>query len=511
MIFMKKLVAISVLLVGLAAAVFAQDDEGKWQFGFMARYSTDLLLAKSATGEATEKIGSDTYKKEFGKLNKGWIGFFADHELHSWTPLPAPDSRLSLSIKNSGDGYDLYADIAVDEWAHAWAGGMTVGKFLTTGEPKTDWYARGTAGIFNAQVGTASYGGWVSTRATWNDWYGWNQLCRFGVWRGNDKDHDYYVTNDFRIWTEWGNIFGIGVALGDNFRVSLGYKFDGAESGGIWDDGTANKSWINGSFMLNGRLTDAIAFDLFYAVKGSDPDTFSRPASAAGVNNPDGYWINTIGAYVGIDAIDNLGLSLGFAVNFDAYDKGGRLAASDVGDPSKSTPVTFTAPIYSGIDIRLSFNGIDKIGLTFNNNVSLASVKGKGKPADDLDEYILGFGGRPIYDGYSQDWFHWDTELKASLGFIDDVGLTLHLGNRIGVNTDVSEPSGGDKATMTTTENKFRVSLNANYGVGSVSVGIGLFLGIESSTTDIVAKDYTFNGTKNQFTFGIPILFNVAF
>jgi hypothetical protein len=501
---MKKLVAISVLFVILAAAVFAQDDEGKWKFGFMARFTTDLFLAKSQSGKITE-TGQDT--TEFGKFNKGWTQFFGNHELHSWTPLPAPDSRLSLSIANSGEGYDVFADIAVDEWANQWADGtLTVGQFLLNGTPNTDWYAKGTAGIFNAQVGTASYGGWVSTRATWNDWYGWNQLCRFGVWRGNDKDNDYYVSDDFRTWTEWGSVFGVGVALGDNFKVSLGYKLDNAEATGIWEGPTTTKSFINGSFMLNGRVGEGIAFDLFYAIKGHDDNTFAR-----NVGDPDGKWINTIGAYIGIDAIQNLGLSIGYAVNFDAYDKAAREDPNNPGDQRKALPVSWTAPLFSGIDIRLSYSGIDKIGLNFNNNISLAGVKGKGKSTDPLDEVLVDLSGTPIYEGSSQDWFHWDTELKASFAFIENVGLTLHLGNRFGMNTEVNDPSGGTKTTRTATENKFRVSLNANYGIGAVTVGLGLFLGVESSGNKIETTGYTKESNTDVMTFGIPIMFNVAF
>jgi hypothetical protein len=527
MIYMKKLVAISVLFVMLSAAVFAQDDEGKWKFGFTAQYTTDLLLAKSASGksEETRTVGSTstTWKNEFGAFNKGWINFFGNHELQSWTPLPAPSSRILLSIANSGENYDVYADISMDGWANEWANGKGVLDFLSSGY--ADWYAKGTAGIFNAQVGTSGYGGFVSTRATWNDWYGWNQLCRFSVWRAYGDEGGFLVGNDFRTWPTWGNIAAVGIALGDNFKFSLGYSIktdqeyaagsngtnDNAGDGkdiNWWGDGTDTKSWINGSFMLNGRITDAIAFDLFYAVKGNDDNTFSRVVGA-----PNGSWGNIIGAYIGIDAIENLGLSLGYTVNFNAYDAGGRTNTSDA---TKVDPITFTAPIYSGIDIHVSYSGIDKIGLTFNNNISLASVKGQKYEAT-ADKYTLGFGefrsGTPDLPGEnaSQDWFHWDSELKASLGFIDGVPLTLHLGNRLGVTTNVTDPTGSSKTTTTNTSNEFRVSLNANYGVGAATLGTGLFFSIASTGYKLDEKDHTFDGTKNVTTFGIPIMFKVAF
>jgi hypothetical protein len=530
MIYMKKLVAISVLFAILTVAVFAQDDEGKWKFGLSAAFTTDLLLAKSASGNSTEKNATDTYTQEYGAFNKGWISFFGNHELQGWTPLPAPSSRLSLRISNSGENYDIWGDIALDGWVNQFANGMTIGQFLLNGTPETDWYAKGTAGIFNGQVGTASYGGFVSTRATWNDWYGWNQLCRFSVWRAVGPEGGFLVGNDFRTWSTWGNIAAVGIALGDNFKLSLGYsiKSDQENAAGSnstndnagdgkeinwWGDGTDTRSWINGSFMLNGRVTDAIAFDLFYAVKGQDTNTFSRVDG-----DPNGKWGNIIGAYIGIDAIENLGLSLGYTVNFNAYDAGGRANTSD---PAKIDPITYTAPIYSGIDLHISYSGIENIGLTFNNNISLASVKGQ-KIEATTDKYILGFeefgDGTPAHpktvlgEGASQDWFHWDSELKANLGFIEGVGLTLHLGNRLAMTTDVNDPpSPGTKSTRTNTSNEFRASLNASYGIGAVTFGAGLFFSLNSTGYKLDEKDHTFEGTKNVTTFGIPILFQVSF
>jgi len=518
---MKKLIAIAVLLVLLTTAVFAQD-EG-WKFGFMARYTTDMLFGASLSGKSEEtSTGQPTKTQEFGKFNKGWVNFFGNTELQSWTPLPAPDSRLSLSISHSGENHDVWVDIAMDGWVGKFADPntpLTVGQFLLNGEPKTDWYFKANAGPFNAQVGTAGYGGFVSTQATWNDWYGWNNLCRFGVW-GLELDNNgnvvpgWRVGDDFRTWPEWGPIAAVGAGFG-NFKFSLGYSMNNPVShGNIWDGGATNASHINGSFMVNGRVTDAIAFDLFYAVKGEDPDTFSRPNDTG--NPPAGKWDNIIGAYVGLGLVENLGLSLGYTANFAAYENSGFLPAGET-EWEKSKPRTYTAPIFSGVDIHASYSGIDRIGLTFNNNLSFAGVKGEEIKADS-EKIILNFAGNPYDKDLSQDWFHWDAELKASLSLVENLGLTVHLGNRLGVITNESSATvGGTTVTrkQTDTSNEFRVSVSAEYGIGGATIGTGLFFCVQSTLIDLEesggGSTHTFKANSDTVKFGMPLLIKVAF
>jgi hypothetical protein len=541
MIYMKKLVAISVLLAGLAAAVFAQD-EGKWKFGFSATYITDMLFTTAASGKSEYTTAAGTWKQEFGKYNKGTIEWFPNHQNGSnGTDTPNNyDNRLLLSISNSGDNYDVYGDIALDDWAND----FSVYNFLIAGA--ADWYAKGTAGIFNGQIGTSGYGGWVSTYGTWNNWYKWNQLCRFGVWRANGPEDGFIVGNDFRTWNEWGNILALGIAPVDNIRVSLGYRLNPHYIHWSWGpvradtpDPDDSKSYINGSFMLNGRAGDAIAFDLFYSVIGHDPNTFERPGRGtlnAGNKEatPDGMWSNIIGAYVGINAIDNLGLSLGYTANFNVYDKGSYLPGTET-DPLKSKARTYTAPIYSGVDVRLNYSGLDKIGLTFNNNVTFAGVKGKGKAGEDLDEHVLGLGegvtrngsgdmsGTNMlntswgntYDGTTYDWFHWDTELKATLALIENVNLIFHIGNRLGVKTTVVDVAAtSTKTTTKDTDNTFQAVLSAEYGMGGITFGAGLFFRLDSTVHNeevTGSAPTTFNGQRDVASFGIPVLLKVAF
>jgi hypothetical protein len=532
---MKKLIAIAVLFISLAAAAFAQDDSG-WKVGFSAQFVTDMLYATSAKAKwENTPAGGETETIDLPGANKGTVNFFGnrDNPFHS-----GPGQRLLLSLSNSGENYDVYVDMKLDDWVSGTGGGTGgnegwdghVMSLINAGN--ADWYLKGTAGIFNAQLGTASYGGWVSTQATWNNWIGWNSLCRFGVWRapGGGGD-DFIVSDEFRTWNTWGDIFGAGITFADNFRFSVGYRINPTFLGwGKWNPNTGDpyesKSSFNGSFMFNARISDAIAFDLFYSVIGADNDTAIRPVS--NYTAPPAFWRNTIGAYVGLNLIENLGISVGYTVNFNAYETGGYLDAANASYPERSQPVTWNAPIYSGIDIRVNFSGIDKLGLTFNNNVSFASVKSQKMEAGYNPVVTASLGESSVAglrnfpdtaEGTEESWFHWEGELKASLGFIDGVGLTVHLADRLGVMTeDFVDPwNNNNTSNRVGTSNEFRVSVFADYGIGAVTVGAGLYLGLESDL--YVGKWVTNNGTSTTSTsiksdvvkFGIPILFKVAF
>jgi len=582
---MKKLVAISVLFAGLATAVFAQSGgwSNEWKVGLSAMFITDMFYAAKVTGKTEETQETTitppiwgltktdgTTTKEIGKYDKGVTSFFPNSR--SLPGKPGGDYRLMLSLENSGENYSMWANIAMDDspgepWNvnKKWLNkdDFSVWKFFSEGRLLDDFGFHGTAGIFAADVGSKSApGGWVDTNATWGSWIAWSELNRFGIWRYIKRNGDSgsvggvnYHSDNFRSQNQWGNVFAVSITPVDNFRFALGYRFDAFDS--WWnpndiDTGakTDSRSNINGTFMLSGRPADVITFDVFYSVIGQDGNTFSRPADKFGYNDPEGKgWSNLIGAYVGINGIENLALSVGYTVHFNAYEGGGFLC--DDGDYAQSKAVTYNSPIYSGIDLRLGYSGIDKIGLKFNNNLSFAGVKGDKVGTDanrnhvykDTINLLLNENfndARTIGEGLSQDWLHWQSVLQANLGFIDGVGLEVTLGNNLGVLTEkidktvpdvsvVAPNSSTDKtdSTSTKTNNEFRATVGATYGVGNVKLGIALFLSwvndttvsegtytniytTPAGTTTTVFKR-TFKDSKDTVKFGIPIYFKVSF
>jgi hypothetical protein len=538
MIYMKKLVAISVLFAILTVAVFAQDDEGKWKVGFSAEFISDMLYTASMKAKSTYTPSSGTANTaEFGNYNKGVVSFFGNGP-----SITGFDPRLMMSLSNSGENYSVFASIDMDNWWKKHHETFSVWTFLQ-GAALTDWYAEGTAGIFYGVIGTKGFGGFVDTQANWGAGRNWlggderNNLNLFGVYRSGGG---FIVSDQFRTWPQWGAAAALSASFTDNFRFALGYKLDpdyGDEWGpnslkknGSWADyidPTYSHSNINASFMITVRPADAITFDLFYSVIGFDEDTMQRPAPAAGSRYaaPEASWANTIGAFIGLNIVENLGLSLGYTVNFNAYEKGSYLG-TETGAVSK--PVTYNAPIYSGIDLHIKYSGIENIGLTFSNNVSLAGVKGQKNyndpnPADSYDTLILGLGeigatGPSLLgEGRTQDWFHWHGQLTAELGFIEGVNLVFVLSDVLSATTTVSDlpaPT-STKSTNKYTENKLRATLGAETGAGGVTIGAGLTFALTSYQRDY---EYTATGGTTKATassdvleFGIPLYVKVSF
>jgi hypothetical protein len=349
---------------------------------------------------------------------------------------------------------------------------------------------------------------------------------------------------------QWGHVFAVGTQLGDNFKLGLGYRLNPGWSDYVafsgYNKGDA-KSSINASFLLSGKPVDMITFDLFYSVIGHDADTSGRLADNLGYNQPEtggawkttDDWRNIAGVYVGVNGIENLAISGGYTASFNVYDTGSFV--SNDGDIRKSEPVTYKAPIYSGVDLRVGYSGIDRIGLKFNNNVSFASV-----PSETYDalkykkELILGFDEKSVAKaGEATDWFNWRSVLQAQLGFIEGVGLEVALLNNLAVTTTntntISTPAVAAPGFTTTTAikgkdtattNDFRATVGAKYGAGNVSLGIALYFQWTStlseseqektvSTNNPLVSDNivktTGKSNDDVVKFGIPITFTVSF
>jgi len=424
---------------------------------------------------------------------------------------------------------------------------------LLDGHQRDDWGIKGNAGIFSLGIGPwATEAAWVDTNASWGSWLGPNTVNRFGLWLYSgdgisDITHidyaDYKHFNHFRTLGTWGEPFSVGMALGDNFKFTLGHMFTGWDPTGDNFNPKDNKSSVNGTFMLSGSPVDMINFDLFYAIQGKNDNTLSLPVNDFGYNPPSAKWLNNVGAYVQIKGIENLAISVGYSGWFNIYEAGSFVPDTGLRD---AKPVKFKAPLTSGVDLRIGFYGIDKIPLKFNNNVSFASVKGeKVDPEKYQDSVVLGFGGNNsataiLTEGKTQDWFTWTSTLRAELGFIEGVGLEVAFGNiysQAGTTTDTSDTQdlGAGIGSITTkvdgstkqTFNEFKAVVGAKYGVGNVNLGIALSLGIASrsldqksttttsstilGTSSTTTVEKTSNKVDTVVTFGVPIYFQVSF
>jgi hypothetical protein len=553
------LVAISVLFALLAVAVFAQDGgwSNPWKVGFSMKFSTDMFFTGKATGDTENKTTSTpavatdgTTSTEYGKqsYNKGVTNFFPNRR--ALPNGPGGDYRMSLSLRNTGENYDMNFNITLDDWMPILGnnydpGANLINKLINLTHMRDDYGIKGTAGIFSLGLGPwATEAAWVDGNASWGSWLNWGTVNRFGLWvyNGGAITHvsyqDYKHFNHFRTLGTWGEPFSVGVALGDNYKFTLGYMF-GYTPDAVGDL-KGSKSAINGTFMLSGSPVDMLAFDLFYAVQGQDPDTSTRPVGTGfGYEAPKARWLNNIGAYVQIKGIENLNLSVGYSLWFNAYEAGSYVDQADynaaiaagVLPATKAQSVTYQTPVTSGIDLRVGYSGIDKIGLKWNNNISFAGIKGT-----EFDEYkysstvVTGWSGTDALGKGTADWFNWCSTLRADLGFIEGVGLEVAIGSNLGVASATSE----DSITLgtTTTANKgsskqtlhdLQASVGLKYGVGNVSLGLALVFAAELKSSESENTRTTTTGattttvqtnrktTDNKVMFGIPIYFQVSF
>jgi len=543
---MKKIVAISVLLVLLSAAVFAQDDGSGWKIGFTAQLARDFFYTTKATGEYTREVSNSPSQP----LNDGtFTGNLGEHikgssNMWTYTGLPTGDQRLIVSLSNSGDHYKVYIDAKLDD---SWLSGFSLMSLLSG--DAADWEFSGDTGasgapvIFDGKVGTGRYGGFVPAYEFWNDWLGASDFNFFGVttmtpidpspdapppFQPKYQQSDNISTVDMDG-SPWRPVYALGATFGGNFRFAIGSTFGWGKdinAGGV-DNPVASASKIKGGFMLSGKNLGPLAFDLFYGINGGDDNTTIRGT---------GVWDNLLGVYLGLNVVENLGLSIGYTARFTKYET----QQVDIADYSSSPPATkpdyvafeVEAPVWSGVDIKINYNGIDKMGITFNNNLSFAGVAGVERKKDS-DTVVFGLDGTPSLEiggdpgaggkmnTNTQNWFAWTAVLGVSYSLTDNLSVTLAIFDQLGIYTteqDISYTGGSSNYKDTTTSNDLRTAIFAQYGVGNVTFGLGIqlfvktdsFESVDTSKWDGGSSEETFKGSLNVVRFGIPIFFKVS-
>jgi len=515
---MKKIVVFSVLLALLSAAVFAQDDGGSgWKVGFYAQLTRDFFYSSKASGEGERKVSSDpsndatdgTFTSKLGDYIKG------SSNLWTYTGLHTPDQRLLVSLSNNGDHHSVYVDVKLDD---SWLAGFTF-MDLVNGSA-ADWSfsgdtgASGAAVVFDGKVGTGRYGGFVSANEYWNDWIDSGNYNFFGVQKLTGFQQSDNLSTVDMDGSPWRPVYALGATFGGNFRLAVGSTFgggNGINAGGV-DNPVASASKVKGGFLLSGKNLGPLAFDLFYAVNGGDDNTVMRGT---------GVWENLLGAYVGLNIVENLGLSIGYTANFTKNETGQEL------DKDKWVAYETENPIWSGVDIKVSFNGIDKLGISFNNNISFASATGiPTKKREPGYTRVNGLDGSSMIiadkTSLTQNWFAYNAVLGVSYSLTDNLSVSLSFLNLLGVYTVESEDKATDDQTITDkstiTVDDFRTALIASYGVGNVSFGLGIQLWVDSasleSSHELKVKGgggtETVKSSASVVKFAVPIFFKVS-
>jgi hypothetical protein len=232
-----------------------------------------------------------------------------------------------------------------------------------------------------------------------------------------------------------------------------------------------------------------------------------------------------LGVYANATPIDGLGLSLGYSIQFGAYEKKNDI----VGVPPDLT-VTGEGSPWHGVDLRVNYTGIDKLGITFNNNASFLAVKGKdvtdGKtviPGIGIwtkhHDAVTGANPVPAYDEYylsgqygskfEESWFALYNALGLKYALSDALTADLQVANKLGIASGKAEGKDGPKCTT----DIFGVYAGVTY---TVAPGATIRGGFDIKSTayetytgsnDLGLGDKTFKA--GEFQFGIPLALKV--
>jgi len=509
---MKKIISFSVLLALLSAAVFAQEGSG-WKIGFTAQLARNFFYSTKAFGEYERSAtGQPTQTGKLGDYIDGSSNLFTWTSEHPWTGA-RPDNRLLISISNSGEHHSVYLDFKVDDtWIQEGA------KFsdLLNGDAADWWFSGDTGGIegavvvFDGKVGTGRYNGFVPVYELWDDWIQAGDYNFFGVQRTDRFQQSNNISAVGMDGDPWQAVYALGATFGGNFRFALGSTL-GSFNDGL-DNPYASASSVEAGFMLSAKGLGPLSLDAFYAINGNDRNTFVRGTGA---------WGNLFGVYAGLNIVENLGLSVGYTGNFLQNEK------QEEPDGTTTKPFDLINPLWSGIDIKVKFTGINKLSLTFNNNISFAAVKAGDEITKTGTNVIIGLDGNDFHlsgdlKDANQSWFAYNAVLGANYALSDRLSVTFALMNLLGVYSSDSKREGTGYSTTaksTITKDELRSSIHAEYTVGNVTVGLGLNLGLitdsyESQRDAANSGTSSTETTKITFTtvkFGVPLFFKVAF
>ena len=261
---MKKLIAISIVLVFLSSVAFAQEEKAL-SIGFSAGAYTDLLFFTKDSGADAEG-NTDYYDNIAGSLN-----FFNSSNI------PMPGTSASLTFTHTGEYHEASLQLSTGDLLGRImdSGDVTWQNFLDNGIG--DWYIKGSAGMFDGYVGNTGYGGAVSSFGNFDDFMGIG-LNDFGVYAADG----FHGSNNLNVWGD--DLFALGASFG-SFKLALGSSLnhDG------WNAPGNSASSINAAFLFSGiGIANMINFDLFYGVAGGDNHTGERGSGGA--------WMNQLGA-----------------------------------------------------------------------------------------------------------------------------------------------------------------------------------------------------------------------
>ena len=500
---MKKAIGVLVLLTVFSVAAFAQ-----FTAGIVADFYPDVLKVTAPTGDAADKddakyAGTGTF--DFMSSANTWKG---------------SELRLNLGYTSSDGKYEGLLQLKGDSWFYNLAkrdsdydneavgvpgfgqadDDQSVRGFLNA--PFGDWYVKGTAGILTGFLGNTGDHGKVEQYhdTVFNNFFDGLKMDNYGIIGadgsfidvnnvGNYPAFDADSAFDAPYMAVTADLAPISVTLAGDLSHVAG------DLGGTFTPTTSYNKVGFAARVSGEKIADMINFDAIYKLEGGDIDTEDKNGS-----QPDGkgFWGHTFGLFANIDIIENLGIGVGYSGFVRVQEK---IGASDQ---------TTVLPYYNGIDLRFQFTGVDKLAITFNNNVSFSAVNGD----DNTTTTVLGPAGisSNLEKDRSEGYLGLYNALGAKYNISDALYATAEVGNLLVTSNWTYKNDSVDQKREATTNN-FRAFLGAGYSFDShVLFESGLIFDFSNNvakTSGIPGGDVDQN--YGQFSFGIPLRLKIEF
>jgi hypothetical protein len=153
--------------------------------------------------------------------------------------------------------------------------------------------------------------------------------------------------------------------------------------------------------------------------------------------NGDGFLSHCFGVYANILRVPRWNFALGYSGYLRTFE--------DLEIPGTGKIKTKSGPLFSGIDLRATYSGIQKTRITSQNNISFAT---SDKTTEDHTS--IGVWHRDLALGHAQSWFALYNALGIDYNLSNSYILSLQLGSRLGaVTTTVTPPSGSEYTIKT--------------------------------------------------------------
>jgi hypothetical protein len=272
------------------------------------------------------------------------------------------------------------------------------------------------------------------------------------------------------------------------------------------------------------KVADLVSVDAIYKFAGGDYDTENK---LSGNTQPsgDGSWGHAFGLYANLHLLDTLGIGLGYSGFTSVQEK--------FRSPS-DTEYTYRFPYYNGINLHVNFSGVDKLSISFINNVSFSTMRGtddektvtvglNGSASPYITTWTaagMGSSGMPLSDSdISEGYLALSNALGAKYNITDQLAASFQIANRLFSYTETGKVNiareRGNEVVLKSGANDFRAGLGAEYALGNVTLGTGLLFDLLTHSQSLTANN-GLNNTGNEtwdwgtFTFGIPIQFKVT-